>query len=165
MEQVAHSVDLGFGLDRDGFLEVRLAGEPVGERIQSLRVAQATSQISVYRGVRERMVELQQAWGGRHGAVVEGRDIGTRVFPDTPHKFFLDAPLEVRADRRWRELEGREDTTSRDDVAREVAERDERDTSRADSPLVCDETYRRIDTGGHTVPEVVDLIVQAVQAV
>lgn len=162
VERLASSLDLGFGLDRDGFLEVRLAGEPVGERIQGLRVAQVTSQISVYRGVRRRMVELQREWAGRHGAVVEGRDIGTRVFPSTPHKFFLDAPLEVRAERRWRELEEREGVTSREDVVREVAERDARDTQRADSPLTCDETYQRVDTGRYTAPQVVDLIVAAV---
>ncbi len=163
VEELARAVDLGFALDRDGSLEVQLNGSPVGERIQGLRVAQVTSQISVYRGVRERMVELQRAWAGRHGAVVEGRDIGTRVFPDTPHKFFLDAPLAVRAERRWRELEDREGTTSRADVTREVAERDERDTSRPDSPLACDESYRRIDTGGLTAAEVAERIVAAVQ--
>ena len=162
VEALARAADLGFGLDRDGFLEVRLDGEPVGDRIQGLRVAQVTSQISVYRGVRQRMVELQREWAGRHGAVVEGRDIGTRVFPGTPHKFFLDAPLEVRVERRWRELERREGKTSRDDVGREVAERDHRDTSRADSPLTCDDSYHRIDTGGYAAPEVVDLIVAAV---
>ena len=163
VEELARTVDLGFGLDRDGFLEVRLRGEPVGHRIQGLELSQVTSQISVYRGVRARMVELQREWAGRHGAVVEGRDIGTRVFPGTPHKFFLDAPLEVRVERRWRELEERDGLASRDEVTREVAQRDERDTSRADSPLTYDETYRRIDTGGHTAPEVVERIVAAVR--
>lgn len=163
VEALARTVDLGFGLDCDGFLEVRLDGKPVGERVQGLRVAQVTSQISVYRGVRQRMVELQREWAERHGAVVEGRDIGTRVFPNTPHKFFLDAPLEVRVERRWRELERREGRISRADVGREVAERDERDTSRADSPLTCDDSYHRIDTGGYAAPEVVELIVGAVR--
>ena len=161
VEELAHGLDLELELDSEGQLEVLLEGAAIGDRIGSLRVSQVTSQISVYRGVRRRMVELQRAWGRRYGAVLEGRDIGTRVFPETPHKFFLDAPLDVRVERRWRELSDR-DPRPLAEVEREVRERDDRDTSRADSPLVCDETYVRVETAGRTVSEIVEFIVAAV---
>ena len=110
------------------------------------------------------MVELQRQWATRHGAVLEGRDIGSKVFPSTPHKFFLDAELAVRVERRWNELRirGMEELT-REEVEREVVERDERDRNRTDSPLVYDETYTRIDTGELTPNEVVAMIVGRVR--
>ena len=97
---------------------------------------------------------------------MEGRDIGTKVFPETPFKFFLDAPLEVRSERRLRQLceAGGAEPDPRAVLA-EVAARDERDAGRADSPLTMDASYELIDTGGRTVEEVVEAIAERVKAI
>ena len=88
----------------DGSFEVLLDGEPVESRIRTPEVGEAASAIAAYPEVRQRMVRLQREAAEHFGAVLEGRDIGTRVFPDTPHKFFLDARSDVRFKRRFDEL-------------------------------------------------------------
>ena len=96
---------------------------------------------------------------------MEGRDIGTRVFPDTPHKFFLTAPQDVRVGRRVRQLEqaGKKDLSVAA-IEAEVAERDARDTQRRDSPLTFDSSYTVIDTAELSVSQAVDLIVEKVES-
>jgi len=153
---------LALDLDRrpDGSFAILVAGEPVGTRIYGLRVTEATSKISAYPGVREHMRELQRVCATECGGVLEGRDIGTRVVPETPFKFFLTADPAVRAERRWRQLREADGASPRlADIEREVRERDERDSSREDSPLRWDETYRVIDTGELSVDEVIAEIV------
>lgn len=111
------------------------------------------SGVSAYPEVRRRLVALQREAGARLGAVVEGRDIGTVVFPDTPHKFFLDARPEIRALRRHAELgEG----AMIDQVREQLDHRDERDRNRADSPLRHDGSYVLIDTSDVSVEEIVE---------
>jgi len=97
--------------------------------------------------------------------VLEGRDIGTKVFPETPHKFFLTARPEVRARRRLRDLEARGTPEPFEKVLAETIQRDQQDSTRADSPLTYDETYRLIDTSDVTIGEVVERIVEAVRSV
>jgi cytidylate kinase len=93
--------------------------------------------------------------------VLEGRDIGTKVFPDTPHKFFLTARPDVRARRRYEEMLAKGESVSFDDVLADSVARDAQDSSREDSPLTCDETYQVIDTSDLTIDEVVGQIVAA----
>ncbi|MDH3744550.1 MAG: (d)CMP kinase [Acidobacteriota bacterium] len=165
VEEMARDIDLSLRLADDGQIEVFVDGEPSGDRIKGLKVAQTTSQISAYSDVRKRLVALQREWATRHGAVLEGRDIGTKVFPDTPHKFFLEAPTWVRVERRWLELRARGRTDLvRSEVEREFLERDRRDRTRPDSPLCHDETYSVIDTSGSEPWEVVEKIVAEVRA-
>ena len=90
------------------------------------------------------------------GGVLEGRDIGTKVFPDTPHKFFLTAPVEVRAERRAAELAARGTPQPLHVVREEIESRDRADSTRADSPLTLDGRYVVVDTGRRSVVEVVD---------
>ena len=105
------------------------------------------------------MVEHQRSFAGSRGAVVEGRDIGTKVFPHTPHKFFLQAPLETRVRRRLKQLEASGQTNlSEGELIREVRERDVRDSTRAESPLTMDGSYEVIDTGSRSIDEVVEAI-------
>ncbi len=165
VEQLARDIDLDLRLADDQEIEVLLDGEPTDERIGGLEIAQTTSQISAYRGVRSRMVVLQREWAAKHGAVLEGRDIGTKVFPGTPHKFFLEAPVWVRVERRWLELQsrGRRDL-DREEVEREVRERDRRDSTRPDSPLRSDDSYSVIDTGDREPWQVVERIVSEVRS-
>ncbi len=123
-----------------------------------------TSRLSTHAAVRQTMVARQRACATRRGAVMEGRDIGTKVFPETPYKFFLDAPLEVRSARRLgqlREAGGLEPHLEA--VLAEVAARDQRDAGRADSPLTMDATYQLVDTGDRTVEEVVAAIVRRIE--
>jgi cytidylate kinase len=88
---LSDAAGVSLGRRPDGGFEVLLDGQPVESRIRTPEVSEATSTIAVYPEVRQRMVRLQREAASQFGAVLEGRDIGTRVFPDTPHKFFLDA--------------------------------------------------------------------------
>ena len=137
-----------------------LDGEPLDSRVRRPVVSEITSQTSSYPGVRRGMVLLQRRLGLEKGAVMEGRDIGTRVFPDTPFKYFLTAPQEVRVERRLQQLRKSGATElSRDQIEAEVAQRDERDIQRQDSPLRMDESYTELDTAQLSVEQAVDLIV------
>ncbi len=165
VEALADELALDLEPGDDGRVRIRLEGRPVGERIRSPEVSDATSRVSVYPRVRRRMVELQRECGRRRGAVLEGRDIGTKVFPDTRHKFFLDAPPEVRVERRLRQLrEGGRAEVSRAELEAEVVERDRRDRGRRESPLTADASYTSIDTSLASAEEVAERIVAAVRA-
>ena len=142
---------------------VMLDGEDITSLIRTPEVSMAASDVSAIPGVRRVLVRMQQALGRRKGGVLEGRDIGTKVFPETPHKFFLTARPEVRARRRHAELVAKGQNVEFDTVLSESVKRDEQDSSRADSPLMYDETYTVIDTSDHTIAEVVAEIVRAVR--
>lgn len=147
----------------DGRAEVLLGGAPVEARIRTAEVAAATSRLAVHPEVRAAMVELQRELARRHGGVIEGRDIGTQVVPETPHKFFLEAAPEVRAERRWAELAaGGRDDLDRAEIARQIAERDRRDRERADSPLRPAPDALVIDTGERTPDQLVELLARRV---
>ncbi len=161
--RVAEEAAVDLRLTADGDAEVLLDGRPVGQRIRTAEVSAATSKVSVLPEIRRRLVALQRRAAARFGGVVEGRDIGTVVFPDTPHKFFLDARPEIRAGRRHRDLQAAGKTPSVDAVQRDLEERDARDSGRQESPLVCDESYHAIDTSDLTPDEVVDLMVAEVR--
>lgn len=165
VEKLARDLDLDLERTPDGSFAIRVAGEPVGSRIYGLAVTEVTSKISIYPGVRDQMRRLQRFCALGCGGVLEGRDIGTRVVPDTPFKFFLTADPGVRAERRWRQLqEAGDDTPDLADIEREVRERDERDSSRADSPLRWDDSYRVIDTGTLSIEDVIDEIILEVES-
>ena len=106
--------------------------------------------------VRRRLVSEQQRLGRARGGVLEGRDIGTKVFPDTPFKFFLTAAPAIRAARRTRELAERGTPQPYESVLAEMEKRDSDDASRTDSPLTLDGRYLLIDTGSLTPEGVVD---------
>jgi CMP/dCMP kinase len=144
------------GLDPapDG-LRVLWNGRDVSREIRLPEISLFASAVSAIPGVRRRLVEEQQRLGRESGGVLEGRDIGTRVFPETPHKFFLTASPEVRAERRTRELAERGNPRPFAEVFEEMARRDRDDSSRADSPLTLDSTYTVVDSTGRTASEVV----------
>ena len=124
----------------------------------------AASDVSAVPAVRRVLVRMQQELGRRNGGVLEGRDIGTKVFPETPHKFFLTARPEVRARRRHAELLEKGQSVDFDTVLAESLRRDEQDSTRADSPLMFDDTYTIVDTSDLTIDEVVDAIVRTVRS-
>lgn len=156
---VATSADVAVK-ERGDDVVVCLDGEPVGERIRTPEVTDATSRISVYPEVRRRLVELQRRAARRFGAVVEGRDIGTVVFPETPHKFYLDARTEVRAARRLGDLDG---DVSFDEVRLDLERRDARDAGREDSPLSHDDSYHVIDTSDLSADDVVERMLEVIE--
>jgi cytidylate kinase len=121
---------------RDGMLRVLLDGEDVTEAIRSPEVSHAASVVAVVPGVRHPMVAEQRRAGAQGGVVMEGRDIGTVVFPDADLKIFLDASPEVRATRRQREHEEKGERMDLETVLAEVHARDQRDREREMSPLV-----------------------------
>lgn len=142
---------------------VLLEGEDITHLIRTPEISMAASHVSAISAVRRVLVRLQQELGRRNGGVLEGRDIGTKVFPETPHKFFLTARPEVRARRRHAELVAKGQPADFDTVLAESLQRDEQDSTRADSPLSFDETYTVVDTSDLTIDEVVAAIVSAVE--
>jgi len=142
---------------------VLLDGEDVTPLIRTPEISMAASNVSKVPAVRRVLVRLQQEMGRRNGGVLEGRDIGTKVFPDTPHKFFLTARPEVRAERRYRELQEKGTPTDLQTVVAETLQRDTQDSTRADSPLAYDESYHIIDTSDLPIEAVVQKIVEAVR--
>jgi cytidylate kinase len=166
LQALAEELELTLEEDAEGRIGVLLRGQPLGPRVRSQEVADITSRASAHAGVRQTMVARQRLCAGVRGAVMEGRDIGTKVFPETPYKFFLDAPLEVRSRRRLLQLRGAAGVDPDPGaVLAEVAARDERDAGRADSPLTMDDSYELVDTGGRTVEEVVEAIAERVEAI
>lgn len=162
VEELARELDLVVEFGPAGEVTILLDGSPVGERIREPRVSDVTSQVAVYPGVRERMVRLQRQFGARRGAVLEGRDIGTQVFPDTPYKFFLDARTDVRVARRLGQLAERGRALSEAEVAAEITARDDRDSRRQASPLTCDSSYVALDTSETPSEVIVERIVDHV---
>ena len=142
---------------------VLLEGEDVTHLIRTPEISMAASHVSAASGVRRVLVRMQQELGRRNGGVLEGRDIGTKVFPETPHKFFLTARPEVRAQRRYAELIAKGEAADFDTVLAESLRRDEQDSTRSDSPLSFDESYTVVDTSDLTIAQVVEAIVEAVR--
>ncbi|MBK5259105.1 MAG: (d)CMP kinase [Thermoanaerobaculia bacterium] len=142
---------------------VMLDGEDITALIRTPEISMAASHVSAVPAVRRVLVRLQKELGRRNGGVLEGRDIGTKVFPQTPHKFFLTADPRVRAQRRHAELAAKGTPVPFETVLAEALQRDEQDSTRADSPLSYDETYTVIDTAGLSIDEVVKAIVRAVR--
>ncbi|GAC1437120.1 MAG: (d)CMP kinase [Thermoanaerobaculia bacterium] len=142
---------------------VLLDGEDITPLIRTPEISMAASDVSAIPGVRRVLVKLQQDLGRRTGGVLEGRDIGTKVFPASPYKFFLTATPRVRAERRYRELLAKGSSVSFESVLAEATARDEQDSTRAESPLRYDETYTVIDTSSLTTAQVVERIVGRVR--
>ena len=128
------NIHIGFVQTPDG-QHVTLNGEDVESQIRTLEVGELASQISTIKEVRAFLVEQQQAMGVEKGIVMDGRDIGTVVFPQAELKLFLTASPEVRAKRRFLELQAKGDNPDYEEVLRATNERDYRDTHRAESPL------------------------------
>lgn len=129
-------IELNFH-SRDYESHITLNGEEVSEEIRQMPVSQNVSEVSAHKFVRTEMVKQQQRMGKSKNIVMDGRDIGTTVFPDAPVKFFMTADPKVRAERRYKELQSKGDTsTSLEDVFENLAHRDYADTTRVESPLV-----------------------------
>lgn len=137
---------------------VLLDGRDVSLRVRERDVTEAASRVSVHPAVRAWMVGLQRRMGEPGGIVMEGRDIGTAVFPDAHLKFFLDAAPEVRAERRYRQRPAAFPEQKPQSVIEELHERDRRDRTRAVSPLVPAPDAVVIDTTSLSLDEVMERV-------
>lgn len=150
---LANEIEIDLEGDPDS-LSVLLNGHDVTEKIRTERVTEMSSVVSTIPGVRHAMVERQRAISKR-GAVLNGRDIGTVVFPDADVKFFLTAAPEERAERRYKEdqMTSHSSATFAETLA-DMIERDRRDSTRADSPLKVADDAIVIDSTGKSIDEV-----------
>jgi CMP/dCMP kinase len=146
LEQLAKEARIEFVAGSGGVL---LNGEDVTEAVRAPEIADAASQVSLVPAVRRAMVAKQREIGERASVVMEGRDIGSVVFPDATVKIFMDAQPEVRAERR-----ASESALSPDEVARQIRERDQRDRTRPESPLVQAPDAVYLDTTGLSIDDV-----------
>ena|SRR5450830_842809 len=160
--KLARSVRSDFSLELPigAMPRIYLGKHDVTEPIRSPRVGEAVSPVSVVEGVRKEMVSLQRKLVSGEGAVVEGRDMGTVVFPDAPLKVYLDAAVEERIDRRYKELADKGMNVTRSSVEDEIEMRDRIDSSREYSPLSLAPDAVLIDTTLMSVADVVEEIVE-----
>lgn len=145
-----------------GFAEVYLNDINIESNIRTLEVSNFVSRVAEISEVRQKLVEQQQHMGNRGGVVMDGRDIGTVVFPDAELKIFMTASAETRAERRYSELIDRGDLVTYQDVLKNVQERDYIDTNRDDSPLVKAKDAIPIDNSNMSLEEQFDKILQLV---
>ena len=162
---LAHRQAIEFVSDAERGQRVLLDKAEVTLDIRSQAMSDGASRVSALPGVRAALLDLQRAIGRNGGAVVEGRDIGSVVFPDAPAKFFLTASAQERARRRHAELQARGDRVDFAAILREVEERDARDINRAVAPLVQAADARVIDSSHMTIDEVVTAIVSQTRAI
>ncbi len=147
-----HNVAIHFKLNTEtGNADVYLNGENVEKQIRTLEVSNCVSRVAAVPDVRYQLVRQQQEMGKEKGVVMDGRDIGTVVFPDAELKIFMTASAETRAQRRFEELTNRGDDVNFEDVLRNIQERDYIDSHRADSPLIKAEDAIEIDNSNLTL--------------
>lgn len=140
--------------------DVYLNGQNIEQQIRTLEVSNIVSHIAIISEVRAKLVAQQQAMGRDKGVVMDGRDIGTVVFPDAALKVFMTAAPEVRAQRRYVELKQRGDEVTLDEVLQNVLERDRIDSTREDSPLIQADDAKLLDTSTMTREEQFELLLE-----
>ena len=135
IEKRIQSIRIEFKPNAEGKADTYLNGKNVESEIRTLEVANGASRVSTLGFVRHELVRQQQLMGNEKGIVMDGRDIGTVVFPQAELKIFLTASPEVRAQRRFDEMAAKGETVNYNEVLANVKERDDRDQNRAESPL------------------------------
>ena len=166
VENLIHSLDkikIGFKYNSDlGYSETYLNDENVERQIRTIEVSQFVSKVAEISEVRTKLVEQQQQMGKDKGIVMDGRDIGTVVFPDAELKLFITSDSQVKAKRRFDELLSKGENVTFEEVFKNVTERDYIDTHREDSPLVKAEDAIEIDNSYLTKEEQFSLILDLV---
>jgi len=145
VEQALAQVTVAFDVSDSGASFVMLNGENVENEIRTITVASKVSEVAKIQAVRDKLVSLQQQIGAKKGVVMDGRDIGTVVFPDAELKIFMTASVEVRAQRRFAELVAKGDAVKLEEISANLKHRDEVDSSRENSPLTMTSDYRVLD--------------------
>lgn len=160
VSRALEQIHITFKVNAKGKSETYLNGLNIEKEIRKMHVSEHVSQVSTLREVRVAMVEQQRRMGRERGVVMDGRDIGTVVFPNAELKVFMTADMMVRAHRRQQELMERDQLVDLDDVLANLKQRDHIDTTRAESPLRQADDAVIIDTTFITLDEQVDEVVQ-----
>jgi len=142
-----------------------LEGRDATQALREERVSDAASRVSAIPEVRQALLGFQRAYKGRRGAVMDGRDIGTVVFPEARLKFFLDADIEVRIERRFRELEEKGISFDQKRLAEDIRARDRRDRERAEAPLLPAGDAVCIDTSRRSIDQVLAFMLDKIRQV
>lgn len=159
LAEVFNNLDLKFET-KDGEVKVFNSGEDLTEKLHDVKVSQAVSILAKFKKVREVVREIQKKVVTHHNIIMTGRDIGSVIFPDAKHKFFLTADPKIRAQRRFEQLKQKTPKISLKDVFRQMIERDEQDTKRKESPLVIPKGAVVIDNSQTTVEETVNKMLE-----
>lgn len=152
------NIKINFQTNDEGTQDTYLNGENVEKEIRSLEVGNGASRVSTIGFVREELVRQQQAMGVEKGIVMDGRDIGTVVFPNAELKIFLTSSPEIRAQRRYDELIAKGEKVNFEEVLANIRERDERDSNRKESPLRKAEDAIEIDNSHLNIEEQNELL-------
>jgi len=160
VEKAIREIQLSFRVNAKGVSELFMNGINVEKDIRKMRISENVSPVSALKEVREAMVAIQRKLGKDKGIVMDGRDIGSVVFPDAEIKVFLTADILVRAFRRQKELLHRDDLVDIDTIVGNLASRDQIDSTRKESPLVKSADSFLIDTTHITIDEQVDEVIR-----
>jgi len=162
VEDALQHIELNFH-SRDYESHITLNGEEVSDEIRLMPVSENVSEVSAHKIVRHEMVKQQQRMGKSKNIVMDGRDIGTTVFPHAPVKFFMTADPKIRAERRFKELESKgNNATTLEEVFENLAHRDYADTTRKESPLVRADDAIILDNTDLTQQEQLDFALERV---
>ena len=162
VDKLMESLDLSIEY-KDGVQHTILFGKDVSEDIRRNEVSSLASKISVHKSVRLKMLEMQREIAKTNDCILDGRDIGSFVLPNANYKFFLTASVKVRANRRYKELIAKGMDVDLEQLEKEIAERDLRDSTREIAPLKQAEDAVFIDTSDMTIEEVINAIVSRVK--
>lgn len=160
VERAIGEIQLSFRVNPKGTSELFMNGINVEKDIRKMRISENVSPVSALREVREAMVAIQRKLGKEKGIVMDGRDIGSVVFPQAELKIFLTADILVRAFRRQKELLQRDDLVDIDTIVENLNTRDQIDSTRKESPLIKSDDAIQIDTTHITIDEQVDEVVR-----
>jgi len=160
VSKALNEIKIAFIVNSKGTTETFLNGVNVERDIRRMRISENVSQVSAIKAVRVAMVEQQRKLGKHKGVVMDGRDIGSVVFPEAELKVFLKAEILVRAFRRQKELLERDDLVDIDSIIENLQKRDEIDSTRTESPLVMALDAHEIDTTHITIDEQVDEVIR-----
>ncbi len=160
VSKALEKIKIFFRVNKHGLTETYLNGLNVENEIREMRISECVSQVSAIPAVRHAMVAQQRKMGKERAIVMDGRDIGTVVFPDSELKLFMGADILVRAFRRQRELLSRDEMVDIDTIRENLLKRDEIDSTRKESPLRMAADAIALDTTHITVDEEVDEVVR-----
>lgn len=158
------NIDFRFNAQR-GASDIYVNGELVEGKIRTIEVSNLVSAVSSIAAVRQKLVAMQQAMGARRGVVMDGRDIGTVVFPDAELKIYMTADAMVRAGRRYKELTAKGDKVTLEEIYQNVVSRDKADTTRAISPLRKADDALVLDNSTMSVEEQMEWFMERYEAI
>ena len=158
--RIASQMKVRFGSDSSGGERIQLDGLEVTALVRAEQTGQGASRVAAWPAVRSALTERQRAFAELPGLIADGRDMGTVIFPSAPLKIFLTASAEERALRRYNQLKGKDSGVSLAALSREIAERDERDSTRAVAPLRPASDAFVIDSTGVPVEAIVERVIE-----